>query len=192
MTHFNISVAGLAALALPVALSACAASGAEAADFPAPDDAQARVAYLAAYQADLLGPDSQAYLKDVPERLRSTHLGMADPGQREVAERILRTTSGVKIAGCQWAAFDESVVQDESRPRAKDKLTAGYLCDLTVHLANPQRGPLAAPARGYFYKDGGTLAFAGEYAPGWQPDRAANRQVSTHTGGSWGGDEPPP
>jgi hypothetical protein len=163
MKHFNLPAAGLAALAL--SLGACAAAGAQAPAFTAPDDAQAREAYLAAYKADFLGPDSEAYLKDVPEDLRATHLGLKDPGEREVVERTLRTISKVKVAGCQWAPFDEAVLQDVARPRARDKLTAGYLCDLTD-----------------------TLTFAGEYAHGWRPDGDANRQVSTHTGGSWGGE----
>ena len=175
--------------ALAAGLCACSASNAGTPAFVSPDDAQAKTAYLAAFKADALGADSDAYLKDVPEHLRATHLAIQDPGEREVAERIFRSVTKVDVIGCQWSPIDERVIEPRSRPRAKDKFTAGYLCDIKVHLTNAVRGPLAAPARGYFFQEGGALAFAGKFAHGWQPDSSANPQANFRTGGSWGGSE---
>jgi hypothetical protein len=185
-------IVGLCALA--AGLGACTASSAGTPGFMAPDDSQARQAYLTAMRTDLLGPDADAYLEDVPERFRSTHQAMMDPNEREVVQRILRSITKVKVAGCQWSPVDERAIEPRSKPRAEGKFTAGYLCNLSVHLTSQQRGALSAPARGFFYQDGGQLVFAGKYAHGWEPDAAANGQASTQTGGSWGGSEaaPPP
>ena len=144
------------------------------------------------YGKDLLDSESEAYLKDVPDQFRATHEAMKDPNEREVVQRILRAITKVKVIGCQWSPLDKREIEGRSRPRAEGKFAAGYLCDLNVHLTSQERGPLSAPARGYFYQDGGTLAFAGEYAHGWQPDADAGSQRSTQTGGSWGGSEEAP
>ena len=183
---------GLCAVA--ASLSACTASSAGSPGFLAPDDAQAKQAYLTAMRTDLLGPGANAYLEDVPQRFRSTHEAMLGPNEQEVAQRILRSITKVKVAGCQWSPVDERAIEPRSKPRAQGKLTAGYLCDLSVHLTSQQRGALSARARGFFYQDGGQLVFAGEYAHGWQPEADASGQASTQTGGSWGGSEaaPPP
>jgi hypothetical protein len=192
MDNGRYQLVGLCALA--AGLAACTASSAGTPGFAAPDEAQARQAYLAAVRADFLGSNAESYLKDVPERFRSTHQAMQDPNEREVVQRILRSITKVKVIGCQWSPLDERAIESRSRPRTEGKFTAGYLCDLSVHLTSQERGALSAPARGFFYQDGGGLVFAGEYAHGWEPDADASGQASTQTGGSWGGSEaaPPP
>jgi hypothetical protein len=179
-------------LTLAAGLCACSASNPGTPGFVAPGDAQAKAAYLAAFKADALGEDTNAYLKDVPEHLRETHLGMMEPGEREVAKDIFRSITNVKVIGCQWSPLDNREIEPRSRPRTEGKFTAGHLCDISVHVTNEVRGPLAASTRGFFFMDGGQLAFAGEFAHGWQPDSSANRQASSHTGGSWGSSETPP
>lgn len=181
---------GLCAVA--ASLGACSASSAGAPGFLAPDDAQAKQAYMAAMREDLLISESGAHLKDVPNHLRATHEAMKDPNEREVVQRILGSITKVKVVGCQWSPVDRRAIDGRSKLRTEGRFTAGYLCDLNVHLTNPERGPLSAPARGFFYQEGGALAFAGEYAHGWKPDPDAKSQASTQTGGRWGGSEEDP
>jgi hypothetical protein len=180
---------GLCALA--ASLGACTAS-AGTPNFLAPDDGQAKQAYMSAMRADFLGAGGGEHLKDVPERFRSTHEAMQDPNEGEVVQRTLRSISNVKVIGCQWSPVNQRDVAMRSRPRTDNRFTAGYLCDLRVHLASSEPGPLSAPARGYFFQEGGDLVFAGEYAHGWEPDADPKGQASTHTSGSWGSSDGEP
>ncbi len=168
-----------------VALAACT----PAPDYAAPGDAEARTAYLAAYEADWFGNSSDEHLADVPEHLRETHSAMMNPDDEKVAAETLRNTKDIKVGACEWTVYHprRHRVEMRSKPRIENKFRAAYLCDVTVFVSTKKRGMVSAPARGFFFKDGETLSFAGEYAHGWaEVEQAGAKQGSTETGGAWG------
>lgn len=179
-------IATVGAVVATMSLAACSS----APDFPLPGDAEARAAYVAAYEADWFGNQNDEHLAEVPDHLRTAHQGMMNPGDEEAAAQTLKDTREIKVGTCEWTRYHprRHRVEMRSRPRIKDKFTSGYLCDLMVFTKAQKGGTASAPARGFFFKDGETLSFAGEYAHAWQPQEqaASPNQSSTKTGGSWG------
>ena len=115
--------------------------------YPEPDAGEAARAYTTAHCADFLtGPIRQG---------------------TELEDKLMAGFQRLTLSSCRWESFNRRRIDAMSRRRAEGRFEAGWYCQVQVHLHNAVRGPLVGDGEGYFYRDGETLHFAGEYAHGW-------------------------
>ena len=169
----------LAGGALALMLAGCAAAAATPA-FPQPDASAAGEAYLRSLRGDYLEGREVETPERMPGYMRDTYRRMHDPAaDMDIVQRQIGGFQRLNLSGCRWAAVEERRIPMTSRARAGGQFEAGWLCEVEVFLNTLARDQVSARGEGYFFMNGDSLEFAGEYAHGWET------AGGTNTGGRW-------
>ena len=138
------------------------------ASYPQPNNDQAESSYEDSFSKDFLeerpaGQGANDEIQSAPVR-QAYGMMNSESDEKARARMRIRDTEKVEVRLCQWQDIDLANVGFQSRWRVRDKVDAGYYCEIKVYQNFHSGGVKSDITNGYFYKSGDNYEYAGETA----------------------------